>query len=96
MLTRWNHECYHVIVDFKSTLRGGAKMINYELLKNRINKSGIKIYALAEACGLTPQGLYNKLNGKNDFRCSEIICLSKALNLSPEDRNAIFFAQIVD
>lgn len=71
-------------------------MINYELLKNRINKSGIKIYALAETCGLTPQGLYNKLNGKNDFRCSEIICLSRALNLSPEDRNAIFFAQIVD
>ena len=71
-------------------------MINYELLKNRINKSGIKIYALAKACGLTSQGLYNKLNGKNDFRCSEIICLSKALNLSPEDRNAIFFAQIVD
>lgn len=71
-------------------------MINYELLKNRINKSGIKIYALAEACGLTPQGLYNKLNGKNDFRCSEIIYLSKALNLSPEDRNAIFFAQIID
>ena len=95
-MTKWNRECYYVIVDFKSTLRGGAKMINYELLKNRINKSGIKIYALAEACGLTPQGLYNKLNGKNDFRCSEIICLSKALNLSPEDRNAIFFAQIVD
>lgn len=40
-------------------------MINYELLKNRINKSGIKIYALAEACGLTPQGLYNKLNGNH-------------------------------
>ena len=95
-MTRWNYECYYVIVDFKSTLRGSVKMINYELLKNRINKSGIKIYALAEACGLTPQGLYNKLNGKNDFRCSEIICLSKVLNLSPEDRNAIFFAQIVD
>ena len=95
-MTRWNYECYYVIVDFKLTLRGSVKMINYELLKNRINKSGIKIYALAEACGLTPQGLYNKLNGKNDFRCSEIICLSKVLNLSPEDRNAIFFAQIVD
>ena len=85
-----------MIVDFKSILRGGVKMINYELLRNRINKSGIKIYALAEACSLTPQGFYNNLNGKNDFRCSEIICLSKALNLSPEDRNAIFFAQIVD
>ncbi|EFQ04552.1 helix-turn-helix domain-containing protein [Megasphaera micronuciformis] len=64
-------------------------------MKNRINKSGIKIYALAEACGLTPQGLYNKLNGKNDFRCSEIICLSKALNLSPEDRNAIFLPRLL-
>jgi predicted transcriptional regulator len=71
-------------------------MINYELLRNRIDKSGIKIYALAEACGLTPQGLYKKLSGKSDFRCTEIICISKALNLSNEDRNAIFFAPIVD
>lgn len=71
-------------------------MIDYELLKSKINKSGIKIYALAEACGLTSQGLYNKLNRKNDFRYTEIVCLCKALNLSNQDRTAIFFSKNVD
>lgn len=71
-------------------------MIDYELLKRKINKSGIKIYALAEACGLTPQGLHNKLRGKNDFRYTEIINICQALNLSNADRNAIFFNHNVD
>ena len=50
MLTRWNHECYHVIVDFKSTLRGGAKMIDIEkALQDIANVIGILAGAITIA-----------------------------------------------
>lgn len=46
---------------------------------------------IAEDCGLTTQGLYNKLEGKNEFKHSEIVNLCETLGLTSKDREKIFF-----
>lgn len=65
--------------------------MSYSALKSTIDNSGLKIVYIAEQLGLSPQGLYNKLNGKTDFTASEIAMLKKILSLSEEEAWAIFF-----
>lgn len=67
-------------------------MTNSELLKSKITECGIPITFLADKIGITREGLYNKLNGKTEFKASEIAALTKVLNLSNAERNKIFFA----
>lgn len=68
-------------------------MTNTQLLREKINESGYKIYFIANKVGITYQGLLNKMNNRNEFRANEIQALFDLLNLSEEERNAIFFAQ---
>lgn len=70
-------------------------MINSELLKDKIKESGMKIQYVAIQIGLTPAGLYKKLNNGSEFKVSEIMALTRVLNLSSEERDAIFFAHDV-
>ena len=71
-------------------------MVDYELLGEKIKSSGKKFYVIAEDCGLTTQGLYNKLEGKNEFKHSEIVNLCETLGLTSKDRERIFFNWFVD
>lgn len=70
--------------------------MNCELLKKIIEKKNVSRTALAEELHITRQGLYNKLEGSNEFVGSEIKKLSTVLELSDEEKNAIFFADFVD
>ena len=65
--------------------------MNYELLNKLIDERKVSKSALAEKLGLSRQGLYNKLNGDNDFLGSEMKNISEALSLSNDERDAIFF-----
>ncbi|WP_277293531.1 toxin-antitoxin system, antitoxin component, Xre family protein [Veillonella montpellierensis] len=65
---------------------------NSQLLKNRIDKSGVKLKFLAVKLGISPYGLKLKLDGVNEFKNSEIINISEALNLTTEERDSIFFS----
>jgi DNA-binding phage protein len=65
-------------------------------LKDRIDQSGLKLQWIAEQLGLTRFGLYKKLSGESDFRQQEIAKLSEILELSAEDRDALFFAPKVE
>ena len=47
--------------------------------------------AIAQKSGITRETLYNKLKGQGEFKASEIVGLTKALRLSTEARDAIFF-----
>lgn len=67
-------------------------MTNTKLLRERIDQSGYKIRFVAEKIGLTYQGLLNKINNRRQFRADEIQALYELLDLSEEDRVAIFFA----
>ena len=61
------------------------------LLKADITKT-----KLAKILGITEAGLYLKLSNQTEFKASEIAKLSKALNLSVEEQQKIFFGQEMD
>ncbi|MCQ2211293.1 MAG: helix-turn-helix domain-containing protein [Paludibacteraceae bacterium] len=67
-------------------------MPNIELLKTKIDESGIKHIAIATKCGVNRATLYNKLKGKGEFTTSEIVNLSKVLNLSKQETFEIFLS----
>lgn len=71
-------------------------MTDTELLREAIDRSGLKRTYLAERIGLTYQGYLNKERGESEFRQSEIEALSQLLDLNAEEREAIFFAHKVD
>lgn len=66
-------------------------MLNYNLLDETIKNTGITKTAIADKMGITRESLYNKLDGKTEFTVSEICSITNALNLSKDDRDAIFF-----
>ena len=69
--------------------------MNAEMLAAKIEVSGCSKSEIAEALGITRQGLYNKLSGENEFKSSEIRRLSEILHLTPAERDLIFFADFV-
>lgn len=71
-------------------------MTNSELLKEKIEESGMTMVAIAKKTGIKRETLYNKLSGKSEFTASEIVAMSKVLRLSVEEREAIFFAAKVE
>ena len=71
-------------------------MVNIEALKGIIEDSGLTIPKIAERAGLEYRVLYNRLQGLNDFKISEVEKLQEVLKFSDRDRNRIFFAKEVD
>ncbi|WP_064612480.1 hypothetical protein [Streptobacillus moniliformis] len=61
------------------------------LLKSKIYLFGYNITTFANACNITTQNLYNKINGKRDFKKKEIVIISKILKLTLEEKEKIFF-----
>ena len=51
------------------------------------------VQTLAEKTGILRETLYNKIRGISEFKASEIAALTKALKLTSEQRDAIFFAE---
>ena len=70
----------------------GELNMKLEQLKTRIADSGMTLTAVARLTGMSRMTLYNKLDGKHEFKVSEIISLCEALHLSDKERNAIFFS----
>lgn len=68
-------------------------MTNTVLLEEYIAKSGYKKSFLADALDISRYGLARKINGKSEFKASEIDILCKLLNIGINDRMRIFFAQ---
>lgn len=66
-------------------------MTNTELLESRIQTSGLKKRYIADQLGITYQGFYLKLIGKNEFLGSEIQKLTTLLNIPDKDIKPIFF-----
>lgn len=64
--------------------------MNKQLLKDSIKDSGMSVTAIAKKSGIVRETLYNKIESGN-FYASEIIALSRALRLTREERDAIFF-----
>ena len=71
-------------------------MTNKDLLEKYIEKSGYKKSFLAKKIGVTAYGFLLKVNNKSEFKATEIETLCTLLNISVEERMAIFFAKQVD
>lgn len=72
--------------------RGGKSLTNLNELNRLIEASGIKKQKIAEALGLSRQGLLNKLSGERPFQLAEIAPLCDLLRLTSEQRDKIFLS----
>lgn len=68
-------------------------MNDTKLLEQAIKDSGLKKGYIAEKLGLSRTGLANCINNRAEFKTSHVATLCDLLNLSAEQRNAIFFAR---
>lgn len=71
-------------------------MIDKKEFKIAMVRSDIKMERLAEMLGVTTATLSRKVNNKSEFTVSEVKALRKILNLSLEDGERIFFADVVE
>lgn len=69
------------------------KMVDIELLKDKIDDSGITMVSLSKKSGIPRETLYNRLKGIGEFTASEIVGLSNALNLNKNERDIIFLSE---
>jgi len=70
---------------------------NTKLLREIVDKSGLKYKHIAEKMGLSRFGLMKKISGENEFKASEVDKLCEILNIdSVNDRMDIFFAKEVE
>ena len=69
-------------------------MTDTKMLRNAIEKSGLKYKFLAAELGITPYGLQKKIDNETEFKASELFILSELLGLTEKERSAIFFARV--
>ena len=68
-------------------------MTNTALLNEIIEESGLRRSKIAKTIGITREGLWLKLNNKNEFKASEIKALCELLNIkSLRVKERVFFA----
>lgn len=84
--------CYDIDVPEMATQKGGYIMTNGKLLKEIAKAKQVTLQELAEALGLTRQGLSKKIENRSEFRVSEVSKLSEILGLSEQQKQEIFFA----
>lgn len=64
-------------------------MANVELLKEKMDESGMTVTAIAEKSGICRETMYNRMKS-GDFYASEISSLTKVLRLTRKERDDIF------
>lgn len=67
-------------------------MTNIELLRNKMDETGMTVVSISEKSGILRETLYNRMSGKGEFKASEIQALTKVLRLTKDERDDIFFA----
>ena len=78
------------LVELNSTNKGGDYMADIELLRRKIDDSGMTVTSIAKKSGIERETLYNRINSKGDFTASEIVSLTNVLNLTKAERDKIF------
>ena len=69
--------------------------LNKPLIRSMLAKHGDNYGTLSTLLGLPQSGVSNRINGKVDFRLSEINCIRKRYKLTAEETVDIFFDQAV-
>lgn len=73
----------------------GDTMTDTEKFKEAVLSRGLKYGFLAEALHISRSALWMKINNGSEFKASEITTLAALMELSLEERDAIFFAENV-
>lgn len=68
-------------------------MTNTKMLRDEIDKRGLKYKYVASSLGLTYYGLLRKIENCAEFKASEIVKISDILSLDMKTRDRIFFAK---
>jgi DNA-binding phage protein len=68
-------------------------MTDVKMLREVIESSGMTMVALAKKSGILRETLYARLSSGGDFKASEIVGLVRALRLTKQQRDSIFFAE---
>ena len=63
----------------------------YSFLKGKIVERGMKRCAIADALGITPRALSQKIAGKRDFKWGEV-CLIQSRFFPDIDKDTLFVA----
>jgi hypothetical protein len=69
--------------------------LNINDLNAEIARCGLTIPKLAEIIRMDKKTLYSRMKGETAFKQTEIVSISKALNLSQDKILSIFFADTV-
>jgi hypothetical protein len=68
---------------------------NTEMLKDIIDKSGLKVGFIADYVGISRQSLWNKINNQSPFNQYEIDKMCDVLKItSLKQKESIFFARM--
>lgn len=70
-------------------------MLDVKALRHAMIDADCSTRELAKVCNISSSTLYRRLNGKVCFTLGEIMACAERLQLSPEHRNQIFFAEKV-
>lgn len=70
--------------------------MNCREFRAAIARAGLSKRAIADSLGMSEQAFYNKMNGRTEFKNSEIVKLSELLGLTMESVNLIFFSGSVN
>lgn len=65
-------------------------MTNVEKLQKKIDESGLSLTVIAGALGMSMPTFYSRKSGRSEFTASEITKATAILNLTKEERDAIF------
>ena len=83
-------------VAYHANKKGVKVLVNIDKLKGKIREKRFTIGSLAAAIGINPATLYRKFeNGGVSFTIGEVTAIAKALSLTYEEINEIFFAKLV-
>lgn len=74
-------------------MKGVNDMTDTKMLRNAIEKSGLKYKHIAEKLGLSAYGLQKKIENQSEFKASELCAIAELLGLSDGERSAIFFVR---
>ena len=71
-------------------------MGDLKLLEKYILKSGIGINEFADRCSISRRRMESLIAGEDEIKASEMLSISKELNLTGKESEKVFFRQIVE
>ncbi len=70
-------------------------MVNHAKLRGLMVERGLKVEELAKRLKLSRQSVSDKINGRRQITLIEALEISDSLNMSKDERDAVFFAENV-